>query len=324
MGLEWPEHAAKIKPDRQAALEAVGQELEQAMRSISTRQTPAGPRGNDVLFDEVLANYTGHLDAFDTALQATQAAFVQQHASSLGRNTSFDRAIISVYVDNNTVARRTIDTPQREVANVQALLRTIAGWEQAPLYKTLFEEQFANATPIPSSQRAAILSAIEQELRRLQAAFDERVKSDMTTGGLKDATLRLAGSRKLVESFVALGMPQALANDDLMHSLLYSNQALIDDQQVIAAYTRSISATSETTDLTINPRVALIATANKRLVALGQLLTRYTDAINAKTYSEPISLINDARSRMRLALASINVREQPSDGRQLFVPLIKR
>lgn len=75
----------------------------------------------------------------------------------------------------------------------------------------------------------------------------------------------------------------------------------------------------------------MIETAKKRYQALGGLLTRYTDAISAKTYSEPISFISDTRLRMRLALtlASVDVGEQPSPGtpddtRRLFLPLVKR
>jgi hypothetical protein len=414
LGLEWPAHIAQITPERQAALDAVGRELEQAMRNISTRQTPAGPLGNDVLFDEVLANYAGQIGAFDADLQATQAAFVQQHASALGRSALFDlyggveqrvnhtpaemttmtcgnapgygnlpaphnlknivpdydlfvladylqakalkvcldgrwldtkvicsgslcqpyafhQAIIRVAVGGLTVARWTIDMPEREVATKQALVRTLEGWNAGPFYQRLFEEQFANATPTPTPNRDAILSATQQELARLQGVFEGRVRSEMASGSLKDAALRLAGGRKLVESFVALGMPQALANDDLMRSLVYSNQALIGDQDVIAAYSRAINLTPGTTgtvsdvDLTINPRNALIATANKRYQALGQLLTRYTDAITARTYSEPINLIGNTRLRMDLALTLAGIEPMPGGNlRRLYLPLIRR
>jgi hypothetical protein len=426
LGLDWPEHAARIKPERQAALDAIGRDLEQAMQNISTRLTPDGPQGNAPLFTAVISHYNQQLGALDRGLQATEATFVRERASALGRNTPFDlyggadqrvnhtpaemttmicgnapgfpslpaphnlqnivpdyslsvladylqakpikvclggqwldqrricsgslcqdfafhRAIISVYVGNNTVARRSIDAPQREVVKEQAVLRTFAGWQEGPFYKAQFEAQFVNATPIPSTQREAIISAVEQTLRQQQQAFAGRVGSEISGGSLKDAALRLAGAKKLLESFVALGMPQALESDDLLRSLLYSNQALIDDQQVVAAYTRPVSPTLgataaiSPTDLTINPRTALMETATKRQQAIGELLTRYTDAINAKRYNEPISLIGDTRLRMNLAmsLAGVAVGTPPLPGvpggpgapggsQRFFLPLVRR
>lgn len=78
-----------------------------------------------------------------------------------------------------------------------------------------------------------------------------------------------------------------------------------------------------------------MATATKRHQALGDLLTRYTEAINAGTYSEPISLIGDTRLRMRLALtlAGVDVikptpgepdKPTPGSNRRIFLPLVGR
>jgi hypothetical protein len=204
----------------------------------------------------------------------------------------------------------------------QAAARTVEGWQQPPFYKAQFETQFANATP-PAASDVDITKAIEDTLLSLQQAFDQRVKSELSGGSLKDAALKLAGAKKLLESFVALGMPQALESDDLLRSLLYSNQALTDDQQAVVAYTRPISPTQ----LTVNPRLELMETAKDRHEALGALLTRYTDAINAKTYSEPISLIGDTRLRMRLALtlAGVDAVEPPGGNqRRIYLPIVRR
>jgi HAMP domain-containing protein len=90
LALEWPEHAAQIDAERYAALDAIGQDLEQAMQNISTRQTADGPQGNMPLFTEVISYYTEKLDRVDVALATTEEIFVAEHASALGHNVAFD------------------------------------------------------------------------------------------------------------------------------------------------------------------------------------------------------------------------------------------
>jgi hypothetical protein len=68
--------------------------------------------------------------------------------------------------------------------------------------------------------------------------------------------------------------------------------------------------------------------ASKARIALDTLLTSYSDAISAKTYNEPISLINDAHLQMDLALtlAGVAVDEPlpPSGDQYLYLPLVRR
>lgn len=189
-------------------------------------------QGNTPLFTAVISNYNQHLGAVDSGLRATEAAFVREQVSQLGRSTPFDlyggvdqqvnhtpaemttmvcgnapgypslaapynlknsvpnyshtvladylkvktvmvylggqwlnvrrvcsgahcfdrgrhRAIISVYVDKQVVARRFVDAAETEVVKGQAVVRTFDGWEQAPFYKAQFEALFLNATPTP-------------------------------------------------------------------------------------------------------------------------------------------------------------------------------
>jgi hypothetical protein len=140
----------------------------------------------------------------------------------------------------------------------------------------------------------------------------------------------------LATSREALGMPKALENDDLLRSLLYSNQALVGEQELALAYTRGLTQTLSAssvptpTMLSVSPRVTLRATADKRQKALGDLLTRYIDVISAGTYQENASLIGDTRLCMHLvlALAGVDVGEPPLPGEpsasRLFLPLLGR
>ncbi len=80
--------------------------------------------------------------------------------------------------------------------------------------------------------------------------------------------MELAGAKKLLDSFITLGFPQAVGSDDFMRSLLYSDQQLIDDQQVIATYLASRTPASSAAALTTNPRLKLFETGQKRHEAL--------------------------------------------------------
>jgi hypothetical protein len=255
-------------------------------------------------------------------------------------NYTKTQATLRVFIDNVEVAVRSVTPPDERIddGDYTPLAFIHLAW---PSYKAAFETQFAAATsastaalsPTASKQLAATTSQLEQALTDLQQAFNRRVLIEVGNGTIKDEANELAGAKKLLESFVALGMPQALESDDLLRSLLYSNQALVDDQQVALAYSRPLSSTLGTDeaasplDLTFNPRVALLATAEKRHQALHALLSRYSEAISAETYSEPINLIGDTRLRLRLAhiLAGGTVDEPPPrSNRRLFLPLVQR
>jgi hypothetical protein len=90
LGLEWPEHFRRIDPQRQAALDAVGKDLELAMQNISTMLTPNGPQGNGPLFTALTSYYNAKLEALDGALVQSEAAYVKDLQNQLDRTTPFD------------------------------------------------------------------------------------------------------------------------------------------------------------------------------------------------------------------------------------------
>ena len=92
LGQEWPQSMKQIDPQRQAALDAVGADLEAAMHNISTRTTLTTTQGNSLLFSNVITYYQNKLDRLDASIQAgVESAFLQEvRANRLQRKEPFD------------------------------------------------------------------------------------------------------------------------------------------------------------------------------------------------------------------------------------------
>jgi hypothetical protein len=310
LGLDWPAHIRRISGPRQAALDAVGNDLQQALGNISTIQTPSGPQGNGPLFTGLTDYYNTKLQALDSALQGSEAAFVNEVQRSLNRSAPFDlyggldqslaypyqpdafrtmtcgtegmpegglatprylsnlvsaynrfaladylgvkplkacvfgewlsveppcpvynpncyragrmRVFILVYSDNVILARGELpDIPALYDPNIWN--KIAPSWESS--WKRQFETMFANTptppplTPAAAQQLEAVSSATATKLAELQRAHAGRVPSELSSGPLRARAVELAGAKKLLESFITLGLPRAIDNDDFLRSL---------------------------------------------------------------------------------------------------------
>jgi hypothetical protein len=143
--------------------------------------------------------------------------------------------------------------------------------------------------------------------------------------------VELAGARKLLESFITLGLPRALGGDDLLRSLLLSDEAIIDNQQVGLSYTAALSPTLAATQaiseaqLLINPRVELRELGEKRREALSGLLGDYLGNLSTETYREDNALVTGARFDMLIArvIADPNA-PLPGQRWTVYLPLVHR
>jgi hypothetical protein len=414
MGFEWPQHLGRIDGTRQESLDAVGADLEAALRAISTIQTADGPKANTPLFTGVISYYSAKLDALDRALLAKETAYVAEVQASLKRSTPFDlfggldqtvahqvgdfstigcggtqqdglatpsnlanvvpeykrqlladylgtsklsvclaaewanqrdecypdpvdprveicdtfadaRATLTVYSDDVPLLSRASLASGGNVEGKTPMDFIVGGWGS---YKRDFEAQFgsttaaagASPTPAAAQQLSAVSDELERALADYQKTLYSRVLSDVNGGNLGTEAVELAGAKKLLDSFVSLGLPQASANDDLLRSLLYSEQSIVDDQQLIVAYATPLSATVGATQaispaqLMTNPRVELHKQGQKRREALSGLLADYFKAIDAGTHREDSALVANARFDMLLARAFANPDQPLPDG----------
>jgi hypothetical protein len=412
LGLDWPAHLKRINPQRQASLDAVGNDLQQALQNISTIQTPSGPQGNAPLFTGVTAYYTAKLQALDSALADSETAYVKDVQASLRREGPFDlyggldQSLASLPNDFKTItcggtAPYTLATPRYlknmisdynrfaladylqvsplkvcayagwvnldppcvggpgtcdrygellvgiDVYSDQVLLvrRYIVGqrtkysdaniWdlitpEWSTYWKRAFEVMFAYQTtppplaPYAAQHLATVSSALASKLAEHRRAHASRVLGELTHGPLQTSVVELGGAKKLLESFITLGFPQAINSDDLLRSLLFSKEALIDGQQIASVYAPPpLSATQAISEaqLLINPRVKLLQTGQKRRDALAKLLTDYLGGISTEAYSEDNALIGGARFDMVMARTFADA---PRPIRRVFLPLVRR
>jgi len=150
--------------------------------------------------------------------------------------------------------------------------------------KPRFEAESAVVAPssAESKQRADLLSEITRKLEEWLAVYQHglygRVLNELNNGNLRASATEVAGGKALLESFVTLGLPRALDNDDFLRAMLFGNQRLVDNNQIMHSY--AVSATQPITgaNLLVNPRLAIGEVADRRTVAFSGLINRvYTD-----------------------------------------------
>jgi hypothetical protein len=249
-------------------------------------------------------------------------------------------AIITVYLHDVAIATSTVASGSEDVAAVT--LREVINRDWASTYAPVFAAQLATAAPTPltpaaTQELAATTRAVGLRLAQYEQELYGRELTAMNSGSLHPAGVELAGAKKLLDSFITLGFPQAVERDDLLRSLLFSDQRLVDDAQISVGYlTRSTEiqvarAAGSDMQLTLNPRLTLRAAEQKRLAALGELLARYLVRISAGTYREDSTLVAEARLDLRMARRIASASDSPSPSPspspsrslRVFLPLVR-
>jgi len=205
----------------------------------------------------------------------------------------------------------------------------IRHWAQ---FQPIFEAKATIDAPTPAeaAQRAALLAKITTDLNNLfvtyQQALENRVETALVTGALHPQAIEIAGSAALLDSFVNLGLPRAVDTDDFIHAMLYGDQRLTDDSQIIQSYAISGTQPLTATDILVNPRLVIKQTAQERQQAFTELVNHYLDAITAKQYSEATDYLANTRRALDLTvrIAQVEGQTTPAGGNQIYLPLVKR
>lgn len=412
LGVEWPELMKQIDPQRQAALDAVGADLEAAMRNLSTIVTSTVPQGNSLLFTQVISNYQGKLATMDGSLATLESDFVKDVQNNrLQRGQPFDlyggvdqvvsyepaelsqmscggsdstlatpsnvksqvpdynRYNLAEYLKlgqftacvsakllhgkpvcqpgqdacdtvgdlqitlitrfENTLlsTQRVIITPvviKAEDTPTDVMIRT---W---PTYKSVFESRATTDTLTPSQQTdqanllAKVTTDVHNQLASYQHDLDSHVVNELSVGSLRTKATEMAGSKALLNSFVTIGLGRAVSNDDFFHAMLYGNQQLMEDSQIVATFALSGTQTVTDTQVMANPRLQIKATANARTAAFQEMVNHYLDGIGNQTHVESIDYIADVRTDLDLAMRIARLEPATPNASQLYLPLLSR
>lgn len=108
-------------------------------------------------------------------------------------------------------------------------------WENGEGYKKKFVSSSTKDESLSERENFENLIAdeIEAVLKQHQRAFYFRIIQEMDKqGGLERAIKELSGAKKLLESFVILGMPRSLETNDLLRSLLFGSQGVLESESL--------------------------------------------------------------------------------------------
>src|SRR4051812_18743263 len=100
-------------------------------------------------------------------------------------------------------------------------------------------------SPQEEVQIAALQAKTTTDIHNRLVLFQQElyglVKHAMSQGSLSPLAVELAGSKALLTTFVILGLPRAVAEDEFLRAMLFADQQMVEEGQILQTYT--ISAT---------------------------------------------------------------------------------
>lgn len=232
----------------------------------------------------------------------------------------FNKASITVYFNSVSIMSQSITEENRELANQWDPDMT-PNWIGGRNYKARFEvlNSVDPASSGLAAQRVELLATVTSQLEKTLYDFQQelykQILDEVTVGSLRSLATEIAGSKALLDSFVILGFPRAIVEDEFLHAMLFGNQQLIEDTQIAQTYAISATQPITETNLLVNPRPGLRQVADERLAAFSELLKGYLDGISAQAHFEQADFIASTRSELDLTMRIARI-EVPSPGEQ--------
>ncbi len=251
-------------------------------------------------------------------------------------------ATLDVRVGGDLVGRQIYvnDTRQSVSLGANALQYAYANWATL---KGRFENADLSGAPplfLSADPLNRAMTLLEAALAGYQHVLYARMANALSPGGaLAGAGKELAGGKKLLAAYMTVGMPNALERDDVLHSLLFGSQGLIDDTAVLATFALSATQPISGAQLAINQRLVLEQVGVARSDAFEALVSDYVRAIGtpagllsaqsasssaAMRHSEDFATIADARRDLQLVLLFSMSGGASGAGRRLFIPVVSR
>jgi hypothetical protein len=248
------------------------------------------------------------------------------------QHTGYVRITVDVKFGDVSLESRSYTHDYAEDAlNQNAQKRAESWWKDASVRSRFTTQSVRNApSPELQTQRTEIFNKVTADLQDKLGGFQKvlyaRIFQELNAGSLRPLAVELGGGKALLDSFISLGLPNALANDDLLRALLFGNQRLFDDALMVDTY--ALSAVQPVTQVQVitNTRIAIGQLAAQRATALEGLLDEYLDAIGTAAHVEDVGLIGDTRMALRMAqrLAKLPGTTETGGQRKVFIPFVRR
>ncbi len=162
-------------------------------------------------------------------------------------------------------------------------------------------------TSAERTARTELLVQTTTKIHNTLAGYQQELYGRMLTalvapGPLQPLAVETTGSQQLLVTLTTLGLAEAVENDEFFHALLYGDQQLVDDNQIVNTLAISATESITDTDITVNARQLTQDRTVERLDAFTTILNGYLDAIGAATHSERNATLADARRDLKLAV----------------------
>jgi hypothetical protein len=223
---------------------------------------------------------------------------------------------LTVYFNSVPLIRQTIYEAEQIMPTEGAERWTRNQWTGFYNYKGKFEALTTAEVPAPDGA-AQLLATVTGQLQERLASYQQelygRILNEMTQGSLKPMATELAGGKALLDGFVSLGLPRAVRNDEFLHAMLFGNQRLVDDSQIIHSYALSGTQPLNEMNLLVNPRLAIGQVADERTAAFQGLVDEYLDAISAETHVEAADYLVNTRRALDLTMRIVELVQPEPD-----------
>jgi hypothetical protein len=228
------------------------------------------------------------------------------------------KAILTVNFDSVPIMTQSIFESQEGMPTSGAEMWTRTSWTSGASYKTQFEALATADQPSPevAAQRAVFLQATTNKLETALGGYQKelygRIMNEMGSGSLYPLAVETAGGKALLENVVTLGLARAVGSDEFLHAMLFGNQQLVDDSQILQSYTLSFTQPISGANLMINPRLVIGQVADQRSQTFTEMIYKYLDAITAKEHVEAADYLANTRRALDLTMRIARLETPPT------------
>lgn len=166
-------------------------------------------------------------------------------------------------------------------------------------YKVRFEQNASLTSVYTNAQVENAANAANSALRNHRRMVMSKVLDELSRASVVQSAAReLSGAKKLLESYIALGLSRSLEENDTLRSLLYGDQQVPDENLIKAAYEAAIKSLQEGKPA---QRIDVLSLATPRINSLSEVLHSILDDLvrfrlnypqDALFYSNPEALIS--------------------------------